>query len=145
MKPRIMLMVIVLTAAVASQPALARGNRGGGGGGQSGGKYTLKLDPVENKTLPSNDQLPVWTKDDVTAFCEGRYKTIQQDQSQCEKAHKNDVGKKMTPADLQEMQAFKDAGATHAKRGNKKAGRVKKGNGKAAGRKVRGANRDKAS
>lgn len=119
--------LIVVMALSMAQPVFAAGKGKGAAHAGKGGKFTLKLDPIENKTLESSDKLPSWTKEDIKAFCEGRYRTIQQDKSQCEKAHKNDIGHKMTPADVQELQSFKKSGAIASRAAKRGAGHARKG------------------
>ena len=103
MKPYFALFVLFLVSLAFTQGALAAHG-------------VAKLDPIENKTLASSDDMPVWTRGAVNYFCEGRLQTIHENKNQCKKAHADKIGSKMTPADVEEMQGFKKRGIVAAKR-----------------------------
>ncbi len=111
MSPRLLSLVMLAAALAFSQPALAAKS---------------KLPKIDEKPLASSDGQPVWKKEDVKLYCHGRMKTLNEDEKQCVKQHKKDVGTKMNTADVQALEGYRKQAADHAKK--KGAGRgMKKG------------------
>lgn len=112
-------LALLVAAALAPLPALAQG-KGAKGAARA-------MIPISDQNLADTSEMPKWTREDVRDYCRGKYGSSEYERKSCMQIYAKEIGHRMIPADLQQLQTIRKRGLVGAVGNPNTGGRNKAG------------------